>query len=510
MRWVLMAGQMRRLEEAAVRRGTSIAALMENAGMALADEALRLGSASARFFVVCGRGNNGGDGLVAARKLAEAGRPVSVDLLGGEPESLPPEPKRNYQLLERTAAKRTILSKNEGIGPGDVVIDAMLGTGLNRAPSGIYADGIERVRHWHASGAKVLAADLPSGLATDTGHAYEPCVEADVTVTFGALKVGLVLEPGASLSGAVKVADIGLPPRGEILAEEPKVMLLEEADVRSWLPPRSPDSHKGTYGHVLIVAGSPGKTGAAALAGLGSLRAGVGLATVACRPEAVPWVLAHAKELMGHSLAPRGALVPQDLDALKNAANGKHAVVIGPGISRGDQTAELFRRFLADLTAPCLIDADALNAIAGRLDVLTDAAGPIVLTPHPGEMARLVGSTSPAVQQDRVNVARGLATGRRVVVVLKGARTLVALPDGTVWVNPTGNPGMATGGTGDVLAGICGGLLAQGLAPSRAAAIAVFVHGLAGDLAAARYGQAGLIAGDLLESLGEVWVRWRR
>ena len=510
MRWVLTARQVGRLEEAAVRRGTSIAALMENAGMALADEALRLGSPTARFFVICGRGNNGGDGLVAARKLAEAGRTVTVDLLGGEPESLPSEPRRNYQLLERTAAKRASLPKDEGIGTGDVVIDAMLGTGLNRAPSGGYADGIERVRHWHALGATVLAADLPSGLATDTGHAYEPCVEADVTVTFGALKVGLVLEPGASLSGAVKVADIGLPPRGEILAEEPKVMLLEEADVRSWLPARGPDSHKGTYGHVLIIAGSPGKTGAAALAGLGALRAGVGLATVACRPAAVPWVLSHSKELMGHSLAPRGALVPQDLDTLKNAANGKHAVVIGPGISRGDQTAELFRRFLADLVAPCLIDADGLNAIAGRLDVLSDAAGPIILTPHPGEMARLVGSTSAAVQEDRVGVARGLATQRRVLVVLKGARTLVALPDGTVWVNPTGNPGMATGGTGDVLAGICGGLLAQGLAPSRAAAIAVFVHGLAGDLAAQRHGQAGLIAGDLLDSLGEVWVRWRR
>jgi hydroxyethylthiazole kinase-like uncharacterized protein yjeF len=501
MKWALTSRQVRRLEETAVRRGTSIAALMESAGTALADEALRLASPSARFFVVCGRGNNGGDGLVAARKVAEAGRSVTVDLLGGEPESLPPEPKRNYQLLERSAAKRRALGKDEGIGKGDVVIDAMLGTGLNRAPSGIYADGIERLQRWHASGATVVAADLPSGLATDTGQAYEPYVEAEATVTFGALKVGLVLEPGASLSGTVKVADIGLPPPEEVLASEPKVILLEEAEVRTWMPPRSPDSHKGTYGHVLIVAGSAGKTGAAALAGLGALRAGVGLATVACRPEAVPWVLAHAKELMGHSLAPRGALVPQDLDALKNAANGKHAVVIGPGISRGDQTAELFRRFLADFAGPCVIDADGLNAIAGRLDVLTDAAGPIVLTPHPGEMARLVGSTSAGVQQDRVNVARGLAMQRKVVVALKGARTLVAVPDGTVWVNPTGNPGMATGGTGDVLTGLIAALIGQNIEPFAAAQLGVHLHGLAGDMARDDFGEVSLLASDLLDYL---------
>lgn len=509
MKLALTARQVRALEEAAVRRGISIAALMESAGASLAEEALRLAQPSARFFVLCGRGNNGGDGLVAARKLAEAGKAVAFELLDGEPESLPPEPKRNYQLLERSNVKRGI-SKEERIGRGDLVIDALLGTGLNRAPSGNYAEAIERIRAWRVSGATVVAADLPSGLATDTGHAYEPCVEADATVTFGALKLGLVLEPGASLAGEVKVADIGLPAPEEVLGGDAKTFLLEESDVREWLPPRRSDTHKGTYGHVLIVAGSAGKTGAAALAGLGALRAGVGLATVACRPEAVTWVLAHAKELMGHALAPRGALVPQDLDALKNAANGKQAVVIGPGIQRNDQTAELFRRFLAELSIPCLIDADGLNAIAGRLDVLSAAKAPVVLTPHPGEMARLLSLTSAAVQQTRVSVARNLATDRKVVVVLKGARTLIAQPNGVVWVNPTGNPGMATGGTGDVLSGICGGLLAQGLAADRAAAIAVYAHGLAGDFAAQRMGQSGLIASDLLTALGEVWARWRR
>src|SRR6266849_6489923 len=453
MKLALTSRQVRALEEAAVRRGISIATLMESAGAALAEEAMRL-APSARFFVLCGRGNNGGDGLVAARKLAEAGRAVAVELLGNEPESLPPEPKRNYQLLERSNLKRGVISKDERIGRGDLVIDALLGTGLNRAPSGNYAEAIERIRTWRLAGATVLAADLPSGLATDTGYAYEPCVQADVTVTFGALKVGLVLEPGASLAGEVKVADIGLPPPEEVLGGEAKTFLLEESDVREWFPPRRSDTHKGSYGHVLIVAGSPGKTGAAALAGLGALRAGVGLATVASRPEAVSWVLVHAKELMGHALAPRGALVPQDLDALKSAANG-------------------------------------LNAIAGRLDVLSAAKGPVVLTPHPGEMARLLSLTSVAVQQSRVSVARNLATDRKVVVVLKGARTLIAQPNGVVLVNPTGNPGMATGGTGDVLSGICGGLLAQGLAADRAAAIAVYAHGLAGDFAAQRMGQAG-------------------
>lgn len=510
MKQVLTAQQMRDVERAAAEAfGMPASLLMENAGGALADEALRLAGPQGRFAVLCGRGNNGGDGLVAARKLAARGRYVQVEILGGS-EGLKGEPERNALALKGAGLTPAAIPENAPLGPGDVIIDALLGTGLNRAPEGDYADAIGRISTWRAAGARVVSADLPSGLSTDTGATFVPCVQADLTVSFGFLKLGQVLEPGASRCGELRVAEIGLPAPERAGLAGPFAALLEEADARGRLAPRRSDSHKGTYGHVLLVAGSWGKMGAAALAAKGALRGGAGLVTVATRPEALVPVLAHAPEVMGVELVADGGLGMEDLDPLVAALEGKDALVIGPGLPRGEETAKLIGALLQQVEIPCVIDADGLNAVAGQLEVLQGAKGPILLTPHPGEMARLTGSSTAELQKDRLGRARELASARGVVVALKGARTIIARPDGAAWINPTGNAGMATAGTGDVLSGVCGALLAQGLSAEDAAIVGVYAHGLAGDLAAKRSGQAGLIASDLLGALGEVWASWGR
>jgi NAD(P)H-hydrate epimerase len=358
--------------------------------------------------------------------------------------------------------------------------------------------------HWHAEGARVLAVDLPSGLSSDTGRAFDPSVTADLTVTFGALKLGLALEPGATLAGRVEVADIGLA------GLAPSTWLLEPGDGPRWLPPRRSDTNKGTYGHLLVVAGSRGKSGAAALAGLAALRSGVGLCTVCTPADTLSDVQGHAPELMGVALPAAAVLGPSHLDVLLAAAEGKDALVIGPGIPRGAETHLLLEALLGRLDVPVLLDADALNAVAGHPDLLGRSRAPLVLTPHPGEMARLGGKSIGEVQGNRIGTATAFARSQRAVVLLKGARTVVADPDGQVRVNSTGNPGMATGGTGDVLSGMVGAFLAQGLAPLDAASVGVLAHGLAGDAAARRWGRLGLVASDLTAALGEVWTAWGR
>ncbi len=509
MKRALNTLQMREVDKAADGHGMPASVLMENAGEALAHRALKMASPQGRFLVLCGIGNNGGDGLVAARKLAALGRLVNVELVGVK-DALEGEAHRNLKALLAGAVSVAPISDELPVGPGDVVIDAIFGTGLSRAPESKHANAIGRISVWRAAGAKVLAADLPSGLQTDNGVPFAPCVAADVTLAFGFLKVGQALEPGASLCGELEVVDIGIPRAANQVLKEPHVYLLEESDVRGRLPSRKPDSHKGTFGHVLVVAGSWGKTGAAALAAKGALRAGAGLVTVATRPEALVPVMAHAPEVMGVELVGEGPLGQSDLNPLLEAADGKSAVVIGPGIPRGEETSKLLQALLEELEVPCVLDADALNALAGHLEILKKAKCELLLTPHPGEMARLADKTVVEVNQNRIISARSIATEHHVVVVLKGARTLIAREDGTVFVNPTGNPGMATGGTGDVLSGICGALFAQGLSPEDAAVTGVYAHGLAGDLVSKRTGQMGLVASDLLDGLGEVWVRWGR
>ncbi|NTX02022.1 NAD(P)H-hydrate dehydratase [Myxococcus sp. CA040A] len=508
---VLTAAQMRQAEEAAEQRhGMPSALLMENAGRGLAEVARELAGPVGRFVVVCGPGNNGGDGLVAARFLMEGGAKVSVSLVG-DAAKLTPEAKRNLEALRGFGGVSRALESLEPPGAGDVVVDALFGTGLSRAPAGAFAEAISAIQRWRRAGARVVAADVPSGLQSDTGESFSPCVEADATVAFGFLKPGQVLEPGATLCGRVRRVDIGMGGASAREVSGAELFVVEESDARGTLPVRKADTHKGTYGHVLVVAGSRGKTGAAALVSKAALRSGAGLVTVATRSDALEAVQSHSAEIMGIPLEAAGPLGMGDLDALLAAAEGKDALVMGPGIPRGPGTGALIGELLSRLEIPAVLDADALNAVADDLSVLRRAKGPVVLTPHPGEMARLTGKSTREVQSHRMEVVSRLASGLGVTVVLKGDRTLTAHSDGRVFINTTGNPGMATGGSGDVLSGVCGALLAQAISLPDAIWTAVYAHGLAGDLAAARRGQLGLVAGDLIEQgLCELWVRWGR
>jgi len=503
MQPLLTAAETREAEAEAERRGLPASILMENAGTAVAEAAMKLGGPRARFLVVAGPGNNGGDGYVAARKLHAAGRQVDVWRVA-DPAHLKGDAARNHAAVEQGGVPIHSSAAALPLRRGDVVIDALFGTGLARAPGGEPADAIRAMLHWRSEGARLVAVDVPSGLSSDTGRAFDPCVAADLTVTFGAAKVGLALEPGATLSGSIEVVDIGLA------ALTPSTWLLEPSDGPRWLPPRRSDTNKGTYGHLLVVAGSRGKSGSAALAGLAALRSGVGLCTVATPADALSDVQGHAPELMGVALPASAILGPTHLDVLLAAVEGKHALVIGPGIPRGSDTQVLIGELLLRLDVPVLIDADGLNAIAGHPEILQRSRAPVVLTPHPGEMARLTGKSIPEVQANRLGTATGFAQVNRAVVVLKGARTIVADSRGQARVNPTGNPGMATAGTGDVLSGIIGAFLAQGLAPVDAASTGVLAHGLAGDAAARRWGRLGLVASDLMTALGEVWTAWGR
>lgn len=509
---VVGSAEMREIDRAAIEgAGIPSLSLMERAGGAVARVAVELAAPGGRFVVVCGGGNNGGDGYVAARLLRAEGRDARV-LAVVAAERLSPDAG-----AVREQAERAGVPIDEGVlalsaGGGDVVVDALLGTGLSRAPEGVHAEAIALMEAARRTGARVLAVDVPSGLSADTGRPLGPCVRADRTVTFAYAKRGLVLHPGAALAGEVTVEDIGIPP--EAAARVPvECELLTEAEAALLVPPLPLEAHKGDAGRLLVVAGSPGKTGAAHLALTGALRGGAGLVTLAARAEVLPLALAGRPEAMSLALAGGGPLGRADLEALSAAAEGADALAIGPGIPRGPETAELLVALLERARRPALLDADALNALAeapGALETLAGGGVPLVLTPHPGEMARLCGTSIGEIQSDRIGVAAARARAWRATVVLKGARTVVAAPDAPPAIIPTGNPGLATGGTGDVLAGLCGALLAGGLAPGAAARAAAWVHGRAGDLAARRAGQRGLVAGDLGEAIGEVWAEWRR
>ncbi|MCH8028329.1 MAG: NAD(P)H-hydrate dehydratase [Candidatus Dadabacteria bacterium] len=470
--------------------------LMENAGRAASSVILGEFPRARSAAVFAGGGNNGGDGFVIARHLRSAGLEVTA-YLASDPEKLAGDALTNYNALRSAGAEIVKLNgRCTNYVEADVVVDALLGTGLTRDVEGFYA---KVIRFINGLAAPKVAVDLPSGLDADTGFPLGEAVKADVTVTFVLPKLGLAVYPGIDYAGRVYVADITTP---KFLEEDIPYELITYDSIRGYVAPREGDTHKGTYGHLLILAGSPGKTGAAMLVARGAGRVGTGLVTVGVPSGLNPIFEGSLLEAMTEPLPESvdGCLGKDALDYVLNVLlKNKTALVIGPGISTEGEIKEFVNEIVLCCEAPVVIDADGITVIAQEPGVLKEMKAPCVLTPHPGEMSRLTGATTKEVQRNRVEIARDFAAMYNVYVVLKGARTVVAEPGGRVFVNPTGNPGMATGGTGDVLSGVIGGLLAQRLDPRGACSLGVFAHGLAGDMCREAVGEAGMLAGDIAE-----------
>jgi len=493
---VLTAAQMREVDRRTIEMGIPGVVLMENAGHRvvelLAEKFAPL--AAQRIAVLCGKGNNGGDGMVVARQLFTrfAPRALHVVLLAA-PEDLKGDAAQNYRMLQVSGCPvaREILAEAR---LATIVVDALLGTGISGPATGAMLDGIREINRGFPL-AKVVAVDIPSGMPSDAGEPVGEQARADYTVTFTAPKPALVLAPNCDAVGELRVAAIGSPPEFYDADDSIRLSLVQPVMFGGLLAPRPRAGHKGTFGHVLAIAGSRGKTGAAAMCGMAALRAGAGLVTVASEESAIPVIAGHAAELMTEPLTNGSLFATVD----KIAAN-KDVIAIGPGLGADPEVVALVRRAFAEFAQPMVVDADALNALAGAAWA---GGGKLrVLTPHPGEMARLCGKTTAEISGDRVSAARGLATGRQVTVVLKGERTLIAFPDGRVWINPTGTPAMGTGGTGDILTGMIAGLLGQfPKDPSHAIAAAVYLHGLSGELGAAVLTEKCLTATDLLRYL---------
>jgi len=507
---VVSGEQMRSIENRVFDRyGLSSSIVMELAGRQVAVVAQRmLQEHPGPTVVVCGKGNNGGDGLVAARWLRHWGYNVSAvvwssfdDLPGDASTALHAARMAGVPILMPAQA-------HDALQNASLVIDAVLGTGTNGSARGQAAEAIKLI---NAARRPVLAVDMPSGIATDTGRVEGPAVRADVTVTFGLPKLGLFQFPGADLAGKVIVVDIGLA-HGAVEAEDITVQLSRVAMLRDWLPGYSRDAHKGTRGRVLVAAGSRGMTGAAALAGEAALRVGAGLVTVASPEHSQPVVAAIRPEFMTLAIPESAeggfALAAADLFLRRSAK--ADALAVGPGLGVDGETQQFARAVVAGATAPLVLDADAIKAFAGRPELLADAPVPLVLTPHPGEMAHLLGLSVEAVQDDRFAAVRRAADVTKAVVLLKGAFTLIAEPGGHVYINPTGNRALGTGGSGDVLTGIIAGLLAQGLGAPEAATVGAYLHGMAGDRLAERLGYDGILAADLAAELPSVQRDLRR
>lgn len=506
--WVLTAEEMRDLDRRATEEcGIPSILLMENAGRAVSDAATEMvGQAEGSFIlVVAGPGNNGGDGFVAARHLDKRGACVRVFYFGDR-EAAKGDALTNIVIAEKMGLN---IDCSSDLGElrrladhADLVIDALLGTGVKGEVRQPQADAIKAMNE---SESPVLSVDIPSGVNADTGAVGGCAVLADMTVTFAFPKVGLLTGAGISCTGDLIIADIGIP---DTLTKDVGLQrytcLLDEWVAGLDLPARQPNAHKGTFGHCAIVAGSVGMTGAATLAVAGALRIGTGLVTLLV-PESLNDIMeAKVTEAMTIPI-PQGrsrAFGMASLDRVLEYVEKWDSSVIGPGFGRDEDTVaftlELFRR----ITKPAIVDADALYAVSTDVSVLKQCKAPLVITPHPGEMAALLGTSAAEVQSNRLETARAFANEHNVVVVLKGAGTVVAVPDGAAYINTTGTPGMATGGTGDVLSGMIGGLLAQGQSPREAACAAVYLHGRAGELAAEKLGEAAMIASDVADNIG--------
>lgn len=507
---VLNGGQMREADRRTIEEiGLPSAVLMENAGRQV------VGAIESRFedlagmhvAVLCGPGNNGGDGFVVARTLQEHGISTGVYLVG-QAASVRGDARVNLDVLRQLSidvveiadAAAWELHGTDVLG-ADLIVDALFGTGL-RAPLEGLAETI--VADVNSTDCPVVAVDLPSGLSADTPEVTGPAMEAVLTVTLAAPKLPLVLPPAEALAGQLVIAEIGIPESVIDALDGPRVDLLTREAVRGLVEPRSPESHKGDYGRVLLVAGSRGKTGAAHLAATAALRSGAGLVTVATPASSLPALAGLGAEYMTEPLeeTPDGTVAWESLDHVLSLQ--ADVIAIGPGLGRSAATAAFVQGLVERAGVPLVLDADGLNAFAGEADRLLGRDGvDVIITPHPGEMARLCGLSVEEVQASRLTVARDFAATHRVHVVLKGHRTVIATPEGRTYINLTGNAGMATGGTGDVLTGMTAAWAGQLLDAEAAARLAVYLHGLAGDLAEADEGEVALVAGDLVARLGD-------
>ncbi|MCF8025845.1 MAG: NAD(P)H-hydrate dehydratase [Desulfobacteraceae bacterium] len=508
--YILTADEMREMDRRTIENfGLPGRLLMENAGR---------GAVRAIFSVwpdvytrsaavIAGKGNNGGDGFVIARYLFQHGVDVSVYLLA-ERGRVKGDAAANLELIETLGLQVTEMPDElsfsqykEEIAGNDLLIDAILGTGLDSEVKGYFREVIDFMNN---SRTPVFSVDIPSGLHTETGRPCGICVRADATATFAFPKLGHMLLPGAEYTGRLTIVDIGIPPY-IVQSAEPKHQLLTAGWIRSQLAARDLQTHKGQTGHVLAAAGSPGKTGAAAMTAMSALRAGAGLVTLAVAESINHAVETLATEVVTHPLADdkKGALGGGNADEILSLLSDKKCLALGPGIGTLETTAQLVGTLIEKSPVPLVIDADGLNCLAQNPKVLAKKQSDLVLTPHPGEMARLADTTAAEIQEDRIAAAREYAKKHGVYLVLKGARTVAAMPDGNIFVNPTGNPGMASGGMGDVLTGMIAGFIAQGKSPGIACRLAVYLHGASADLLAEKRGPFGYIATDIMNHLPE-------
>ncbi len=507
MKPIATAAEMKAIDRFAIEQcGIPGVVLMENAGLKIFDLIMQLFPrlAEKRVMIFAGQGNNGGDGFVIARHLFNHKVPVNIYLVGCL-LNLKDDTKTNADIAKNIGIpiyeidEKNIESFQHDLRHAAIIIDALFGTGINRPLMGLYNKVIGSI---NSSKTPVVSLDIPSGIDSDTGQLTGPHIKADHTICLALLKRSHCLFPAAGEMGKVQVVDISIPQKA-VDSQPIAIHLLEKTDIQNRLKERSPNSHKGTFGHVLVLAGSRGKGGAAGLAALAALRAGAGLVTLAV-PESCHQALEfHPLEVMTVPLPENsnGCVTSKAKTIVLEQLQGKASLAIGPGISTDPDTISFIEALLPDIDCPTVIDADGLNCLSLSKTNLSHLPPISLLTPHPKEMARLSGKSMEEILQNRITSSQEFSSKFKVCLVLKGANTLISFPDKSVFVNPTGNAGMATGGTGDILTGILAGLLAQNLGLKNAGLIGCYLHGLTGDLLTAETGQTSLIAGDLLNGL---------
>lgn len=508
---ILNSQEMREIDQQAINEyGIPGIVLMENAGLQTAELVLNLlkQSGGRNAIILAGKGNNGGDGLVIARHLFNKGLNVETFLLAN-PGELGNDSSTNYNILARLGSKIYKLVEEKDLNQlmlslrsGDIVIDAIYGNGFKGGLNNFDSRVVKLVNQTNLP---VVAVDIPSGVEADTGRVYGEAIKATHTVTFALPKLGLILEPGREYTGELIVADISIP--NKLLENSNlKKNLIDSKFIQPLIRPRPAESHKGSYGHALVIGGSPGLTGAVIMSAQSALVTGAGLVTAALPESLLSIVDSHLVEVMTTPLAEdaRGYIALQALPAIENLLGTSSVCLIGPGMSGYPDAAAVVHFLLERSGIPLVIDADGLNALQNNTRILKGRQVPVVLTPHPGEMARLTGKSIEEIQANRVDIAMYYAREWEVTLVLKGNRTIIADPFGNIYINTTGNPGMATAGSGDVLSGIITGLIAQGLKPHDSAIAGVYLHGRAGDIAKERKGERGMLAGDIIQAIPDI------